>query len=435
MHSSHPEGRTVSKTLSVMPSAKRLTTSLRDIGYSFESAVADLVDNSIAAEASEVRIQITFSGENSVILISDNGTGMSDDGITEAFRFGSRRTYEAGELGRYGLGLKTASLSQCRRLTAFTRDQKTGFVHARTLDLDFITQVNEWLITEPDDSKLKELAHETLRASGGTVVIWENLDRLLPNGSPDSAWARRKFATLGSRLHQHLGLVFHRFIAGENTDKVKIYINDEAVTAWDPYARSEHFTELVSEDSFEVDGAAARGKVRLKSYCLPARSQFSSPAAFEKAAGPRKWNRQQGIYVYRANRLVQWGGWDGIRTLDEHTKLARVSLDFDTELDDEFNINVAKMRVTLPSQLKKLVERSISEVCAKADSRYRKDSHIRTAPRETPEIKEELSAQAIADVGLTLKSVAIRSGHYRAFKEIAELMKQESPELASQLGL
>lgn len=423
------------RTTRVAPSAGRLTHSLRDIGYSFESAIADLVDNSIAVGATSVEIQIQFSGPDSRVLISDNGHGMDDDGITEALRFGSNRSYETGELGRYGLGLKTASLSQCRKISVFSRSKTTGVLVSRCLNLDFIQQVNDWVILDADDSEALEQVHQLLQGPHGSVVVWEDLDRLLPANNPNSTWARRKFESLATRLKAHLETVFHRFLAGEGVDKTIIKINGQELQPWDPFARTEKHTELISDDSFEISTKTGSGNIGVRAYCLPAKTQFSSQEAFDNAAGIRKWNRQQGLYIYRANRLVQWGGWDQMRTLDEHTKLARVALDFDTDLDDEFNINVAKMRVTIPQQLKKLMARCIGDVCARADSRYRKDQNKNGADkREEEESTPEGFARG-AEVGLALKSAAARSGNYAAFKAIAELIRQDDPELAKLLGL
>ncbi|MBF4552501.1 ATP-binding protein [Corynebacterium suicordis] len=424
------------KTVSVTPSARRLTNSLRDIGYSFESAIADLVDNSIAAGSKQIEIEIVFSGEKSHVVIIDDGDGMSPEELNEAFRFGSQRTYQSGQLGRYGLGLKTASLSQCRRLTVFTREKRSGTKSANCLDLDFINETDNWLITEPEPDHRTEDILKHL-SPNGTVVLWDNLDRLLPSNNPSSTWARKKFETLSSRLKTHLSAVFHRFLSGEGVPPITISINGVNLQPWDPFARSESKTELVTTDKFEIDSRFSSGQVVVKSYCLPSRSQFSTQEAFEAAGGIRKWNRQQGLYIYRANRLVQWGGWDSIRTLDEHTKLARVSLDFGTELDDEFNINVAKMRVTVPASLKKLMSRSISDVCARADSRYRKDKNSRVAEQqESEEVTSAPTGYAPgAEVGLALKSAAARSGNFSAFKKIAELLKQEDPDLAKLLGL
>ncbi len=126
------------------------------------------------------------------------------------------------------------------------------------------------------------------------------------------------------------------------------------------------------------------GRSLFSGIILPARDQFSSAEQFERLSGPLNWNRQQGLYIYRAERLVQWGGWNGIRGIDEHTKLARAALDFDTDLDSVFNINVAKMRVTIPPQIRQMLERPINELCAQADDRYRKTSR-RVAKDQTPD--------------------------------------------------
>lgn len=427
-----------SSGIKVAPSAKRLTGSLRDIGYSFESAVADLIDNSIAANATNVGVHVEYDGKNSRVFIVDNGLGMDRAGLTEALRFGSQRGYEQGELGRYGLGLKTASLSQCRRVVVYSRDPGDGHLEGLSLDLDFIETVDDWLITYPDDPDLDERVHRLITSPNGTAVIWENLDRLLPAKNPESSWARQKFLKTGERLRQHLEMVFHRFLSGDGVDPVTISVNDEPLTPWDPFVRDEARTELVSTDVLDLPtSTGSLGKVGVHAYCLPARSQFSSQDAFDRAAGPRKWNRQQGLYIYRANRLVQWGGWDGIRTIDEHIKLARVALDFDTDLDDEFNINVAKMRVTMPHQLKKMLSRSVADVCAQAGARYRRDQNRGSGeqPEDGGKSPDPISVSNGSEVGLALKSAAAQSGHYDAFLDMAKVIRKNSPELARQLGI
>lgn len=424
--------------IKVAPSASRLTGSLRDIGYSFESAVADLIDNSIAAGADAVDVIVNYDGRDSRVFIIDNGRGMDSDGLTEALRFGTKRDYSRGELGRYGLGLKTASLSQCRRVVVFSRAPQDGHLGGLSLDLDFIETVDDWMVTYPEDENLEERVRDLFPHPTGTVVVWENLDRLLPAKNPESSWARQKFLRTAERLQQHLEMVFHRFLSGDGVDKVRIRVNGYDITPWDPFVTDEEKTDLVSRDVLDLPTSTGRlGKVTVNAYCLPARSQFSSQEAFDRAAGPRKWNRQQGLYIYRANRLVQWGGWDGIRTIDEHIKLARVALDFDTDLDDEFNINVAKMRVNMPHQLKKMLARSVADVCAQAGARYRRDQNRGSA--EQLEIgdkpSDSISISNGAEVGLALKSAAAQSGNYDAFLEIAKIIRKKSPDLAKQLGL
>ena len=177
----------------ITPSAARLTESLRDIGYDFPAAVADIVDNSIAAGASRVDVTIGFDGEEPRVAIADDGEGMMPAGLLEALRFGSCRAYGRGELGRYGLGLKTAALSQCRSVTVATRPRvaRGGGVTVLAMDLDLIAERDEWLAVEPSCDRVTDWARERLAAGPGTVVIWRKLDRALPEQRSDGGWARR----------------------------------------------------------------------------------------------------------------------------------------------------------------------------------------------------------------------------------------------------
>ncbi len=177
--------------------------------------------------------------------------------------------------------------------------------------------------------------------------------------------------------------------------------------------------------------------VELRRYILPGKRTFSSLDAFENAAGPLNWNRQQGLYVYRENRLVQWGSWGGTRGIDEHTKLARASLDFKSDLDEIFNINVAKMRVSVPAQLKQMLDRPVSELCILADRTYRRQNG--DYPNDDADVNDRNNGEApasgaLAEVGLALKSAAIQSGQYDGFKRVMEVMRAQHAELARGLG-
>ena len=203
----------------ITPSAARLTESLRDIGYDFPAAVADIVDNSVMAGASNVDVLIEFAGEDSYVAISDDGEGMTSNGLVEALRYGSRRQYGRRDLGRYGLGLKTASLSQCRSVTVVTCRRSTpSNVHVRMLDLDLIAEWDEWLVVEPPIEAVIKRSAERLASEPGTVVIWRKLDRVLPEKRPDGGWARRRLDSLAAKTADHLGIVFHRYLRGRQTD-------------------------------------------------------------------------------------------------------------------------------------------------------------------------------------------------------------------------
>lgn len=179
--------------------------------------------------------------------------------------------------------------------------------------------------------------------------------------------------------------------------------------------------------------AQGSGTVRLRRFVLPPKDAFSSLAEWERLSGPLKWNRQQGLYFYRASRLVYWGGWGGVRAIDEHTKLARAVLDFDTDLDDVFHINVAKMKVAMPSGLRGMIERPINELCLRADDIYRKagSDSTKTAPTPVVDIRSAVGPA----VGLALRSAAMELGHGPALREILALVAERDKDAACALGL
>jgi hypothetical protein len=422
------------KFSSAAPSAARLTSSLRDVGYDFVSAVADLIDNSISAEATDIRVEIEFAGWDSTIYIADNGSGLNPRGMIEALRFGSRRTYESGQLGRYGLGLKTASLSQARSVTVVSRPADRRRPVWRSLDLDLIAELDEWVLAENPRDRAIARSEEMLGAGTGTVVIWQNLDRVLPPSGADSGWAKRRFEVLIDKTKRHLAVVFHRFLTGENkAPRINIRVNGDKVRPWDPFVRREPGTQQLPAQNFELENAAGVGVVELRRYILPDKKSFSSLDAFEGAAGPLNWNRQQGLYIYRENRLVQWGSWGGTRGIDEHTKLARASLDFTCDLDEVFNINVAKMRVSVPAQLKQMLDRPVSELCILADRVYRRqNSDTPDQSDEQPESSGRGPANGtLSEVGLALKASAIQSGQHEGFKKVMAVMRERHPDLAA----
>jgi hypothetical protein len=431
------------KSAAITPSAARLTESLRDIGYDFPAAVADIVDNSVMAEATHVDVSIEFAGEESYVVISDDGEGMTGNGLVEAFRYGSRRAYGHSDLGRYGLGLKTASLSQCRSVTVVTcRRSSPGNVNVRMLDLDLIAEWDEWLVVEPPMAPVVGRAAERLASEPGTAVIWRKLDRVLPEKRPDGGWARRRLDAMAAKTAEHLGIVFHGYLEGAEGRSLVITVNGHKVQPWNPFAPSEPTTSELPLQRFEVTVGDMSGAVTLRRYALPTRDAFSSLEEFERYSGPLNWNRQQGIYIYRAGRLVQWGGWNGIRGIDEHTKLARASLEFDTDLDSAFNINVAKMRVTLPPQIRQMLDRPINELCAYADDRYRKASRhvakeqLQTRPGQLSSYPaQESPVTARSDVGLALRAAAMQAGEYEAFRRIVAVLAERAPKVAVSLGL
>lgn len=361
------------KSVEVIPSARRLVTSLREVGYDFVHAVADLVDNCIEAKASKVSVTMHFNGRDSWLSIVDDGVGMSENTLREAMRYGSQRDYGSSELGKFGLGLKTASSSQCNAFTVASRAHPSKKkIAAYQWDMERVQSTDKWEICTRDIRDLPRTISDALHAGPGTGVWWERLERVLEYKIPEGNHSRRGFFALAADLDAHLGMVFHRFLSGEtaNGRSLELWLNDSQVMPWDPFARDELGTLPQERQVLPLEVADVSGDVMCTPYILPPKAHFSSPEAFNRYSGPRKWNEQQGFYIYRGDRMIQSGGWCHMRTPDEHTKLARVAIDFAPSLDSLFELNITKTRVILPGELKSLLKPVIDKVALEARRTY-----------------------------------------------------------------
>ena len=358
--------------VTVLPSAARLMRSLRDIGYDLPSAIADLVDNSIDANARSIFVKFHVDGAASWVSVADDGIGMGARRLEEAMRYGSDAQYEPRALGQFGLGLKTASLSQCRRLTVASRSP-SGRTSIRRWDLDAVLRRDSWDLERVSARSAPTQLIDALPQEHGTVVLWEALDRVLPR-RPTAGLTGRVLAAAVQEVRQHLAIVFHRFLSGEAFDghqRIGITVDDELVEPWDPFARDEPHTRSLPPQvlSFTVDETPL--ELDVSPFVLPNQELFSSQDAHRRSAGPKRWNRHQGFYVYRRDRLLQAGGWNRLRTLDEHSKLARISVDLPVGYEDRFGVDVAKMRVSFPDEVRSELRVIAAGAVAVAQERYR----------------------------------------------------------------
>jgi len=435
-------------TILVTPSARRLTSSLRDIGYDVHAAMADLVDNSVSAGARNIDIIAEYHGSESFLMIADDGEGMTEHELNEALRFGSQRHYDSVDLGKYGLGLKTASLSQCRRLTVLTRTAPSrAVVRTRCLDLDHIERVDRWEILQRLSHHRAAWAgpvHEHLSQRPGTVVVWDELDRML-RGTANPGSAKRRINSIASALHIHLGMIFHRFLegtaAGQKGDRLTISVNGTKISAWNPFAPDQAATVRLPERRYELDTDHGSGLIKYTPSVLPARSLFDPPDEFERMSGPKRWNRQQGLYIYRADRLVQAGGWAGMRAIDEHTKLARAAVDFGPELDDLFRVNVAKMRVTLPAEVRTLIEPEIGALCKRAQAMYRRDQRTSDGAMGDQTSQADVTASPdggagthVARIASGLIAAAVATGTTVHLRRMVDELRRSDPSTAELMG-
>ena len=328
----------------VPPRADALMEALRAFGYTPEAAIADLVDNSISAQASNIALLFKWDRKNSWIAVQDNGSGMSLSELTEAMRPGTMNPTEARseqDLGRFGLGLKTASLSQARSLTVLSKSAEKE-PHLRCWDLDHVAQVRQWHLLH-QGSPTAELFRDELRLmETGTVVLWEKMDRILEiTGSSED-----RFLDIVETIESHLGMVFHRFLKGPG--KIKITLSGREVDAWDPFLSDHPATQhLVAEDH-----PAFGSVIGVTPFILPHHSKLH-PDVHHLAGGPKGWNAHQGFFVYRNRRLLVPGSWLnlGFRK-EEHYKLARIQVDIPNSMDQQWNIDVKKSSARPPGILR-----------------------------------------------------------------------------------
>jgi len=399
-------GVLMSKAIQMLPSAGKLMASLRDVGYDLHTAVADVVDNCIMSGASEVHVRLEYAGVGSWVRIHDNGLGMVGSELNEAMRLGSDREYEEGDLGKFGLGMKLASFSQCRRLTVASRkaDSETS---VRCWDLDHVMQHNSWELLEIASVDCRKEVASPLERSAGTVVFWEALDRLLDKLPVNAPAAQPEFDRQCRIVEEHLCMVFHRYLSGStrNSRKVTIYLNGNPIEPWDPFCRWHSKTQTLDTETLQFEHEGRTCSVVVIPYVLPPTSEFNNKDR-KRSGGPNRWNKQQGFYIYRNDRMIQSGGWNDLRTQDEHSKLARVALDFASVADTAFKINISKMSVGLPGALTAQLEVIAGTAVNAAQKVYREGAAARpvrttSLPKSSPPVAQVADRPVASPVGET----------------------------------
>ena len=344
------------------PSAASLTASLRDLGYSLETAIADLIDNSISADATEIQIFCDMSRNAPVLVVADNGRGMTEAEAIAAMRHGAtdpRQKRGPKDLGRFGLGLKTASFSQCRRLTMLSA--KAGVCVGVEWNLTQVEDDDDWFISVLETDEIGEQPLVELLGVHGTLVIWRNLDRLFEDeaGSKRDEIVNDKLAV----VERHLSLVFHRFLAGEvkGRKKLAIKINGHAITPFDPFCRKNPATQILPEETVWISDVA----VSMQPYILPHHSRLSA-SEYDYYQDRSDFISNQGVYVYRNGRLMAWGDWFRLIPKGEATKLARVQIDFTNDLDEAWTIDIKKSRARPPHAVRERLRQIISKITTRS---------------------------------------------------------------------
>ena len=347
------------KTKNLPPYAPTLIESTRAIGYSLEAAVADIIDNSIAANANRVDI-FFFPVDGAYIAILDNGNGMDEEGLDLAMQYGSKNPSDERDkkdLGRFGLGLKTASLSQCRCLSVITK--QGGTIQGRRWDIDHVAEVGDWSLLVLDEEEMSAIPQydSLMEYETGTLVVWQKLDRLKAGEINFELALGRKIDS----VREHLSLVYHRYLSGESgITKLKLSINGENVPPLDPFLKSKS-TQPMDDEVLVIRGQ----KIIVKPYILPHLSRMS-PEEIKQLGGKDGLRKQQGFYVYRNKRLLVWGTWFRMMRQGDLSKLARIQVDIPNTLDKLWTLDIKKSSALPPAEVRKNLEVIIDRIAERS---------------------------------------------------------------------
>lgn len=399
------------------PRADAMIQSLRAFGYDLTTAIADLIDNSISAGAKNVWLRFHWSGDASWIYVRDDGNGMAEGDLVNAMRPGSENPLtprSVKDLGRFGLGLKTASFSQCKRLIVRSKGKKSTLC-TRCWDLDVVTETCQWrlLRTIPPETEAKLADFDD--QDHGTIVLWESMDRLVEGNQTENRTQQDRFYQRVEQVSEHIAMVFHRFLEGPKS--LSFWVNGDRVRPWNPFLPREAATQSLPEEPLQFNDAS----IAVAPYVLPHHSRMGAET-FKRAGGSRGWNDLQGFYVYRNGRMLVAGDWLGLGfQKEEHCKLARIQLDISNAMDMDWQIDVRKARARPPAAIREELKRIARLTRGKAVEVYRSRGKILSGPRNEQTV--------------FLWSTLRRNGHNRyiinrehpAVKSVGEALTTDGP--------
>lgn len=415
----------------LLPDPERIVNGLRDTGYNFNTAIADIVDNSIAANATKVNIEVNMDPNKNIrVYIADNGCGMDLDGLKNAMKYGSKERTEKNSLGKFGLGLKTASTAFCKKFSLLSRTAEEMELRKVQWDLDYIAAKGSWMLQFPTiEEDEEEMLNMVAGEGSGTLLVWDRLDRLMKDYKTLKN-AQKGLVKILDDLKFHLSMVFQRYIDVNDTraKNVEIVVNTDTIKAWDPFCTKEERTETLQEEDVPVDMPdGSQALFHISAYIIPKKGEFSSIEAEKEARGS---NDFQGIYVYRENRLIHSGDWFGFMKKEPHFSLLRVDFSFDYKMDELLSVDIKKSRILLIGELAQYIINFLGAPRREAEKRYRdkenkavhekgENAHIlsnQNIDSKAPDLEEskitpkgEDSAEISNNNGTFTKTISIKS--------------------------
>ena len=396
------------------PDPAALIASLRDIGYSFQSAIADLIDNSITAGAHRIDILALWHHGKPNVAVIDDGCGMTEDELKSAMKFGSMSPLavrSANDLGRFGLGLKTASISQCLKLQVASRKGNLSACAIWERERIRKSRDGKWsIIVERGDASfsdkvLTDLHRQYLKErKSGTIVFWSNMDRMEHDATEAS------FNETIAGLHAHLGLTFHRPLKS-GSKGLSIFVNNRQVKPFDPFNEDNLACQSFPEESIIVDGQT----IKAQAFVLPHHSKTTAEE-YERFGGADGYVGSQGFYVYRNKRLIISGTWFRLRPRDELTKLVRIRVDIPNSLDSIWKIDIKKSGADLPERVRKELRRVIPVAVKRSEQVVRHRGYHLPSTVDEPLWKR-------TEVDKTITYSINKSGY--AVRHFAEMLSEE----------
>lgn len=352
----------MSKDLENIPKADMLMGSMRSMGYTFESAIADVIDNSISAKCSVVKVLFpTNPLQKSCVGILDNGEGMDDKALFEAMRYGSAAnedTRSENDLGRFGLGMKSASLSQCKVLTVVSL--KDTHLSAYTWDYNYIRDKKAWVVKKHNQDEIESFPYidQLLEFSKGTLVLWKDFD-VLSKSSDGQVY--ETLNNLKDVVGDYIALIYHRYLSLPTKNKLTMFVNNQKIKAQDPFLESNPKTTTKKERTIAInDTFGIERQIKIKPFILPFATDLSEKDK-KLIGGIENLRSKQGFYIYRNNRLIIWGTWFGMKPRAELTKNARIRVDIPNTLDDIWSIDIKKQSATIPKRIQNQLKNTVTD--------------------------------------------------------------------------
>ena len=392
------------------PNPEYLIKSIAEQGYSLETSLADLMDNSISANADKIEILIKMEQEPFTLFIADNGDGMNEDVLKSSMQFPSKSPEEIRhtlDLGRFGLGMKTASFSQTRCFTVLSRKKGTTKFFGRTWDVEFLKKKGKWQLLVNSEEETQELITHYQALSGeylnsfenfkaNTIVIWQGLykfENYLEKTNRQNALKKQ----ISEFTSDYLSLVFHRFMERKH-NPLNIRINNNRIEPFNPFPSISDFRPIeYKQKNFSTD------IIKIEGFVLPSRS------IEESQSGNSIWttkNRSlmdmEGIYIYRADRLIHFGGWNGLIKKAPRLQLARLRVEVGNSVDHLLHLNVAKSQVVIPHDLITAFEKYIEELKIQAEREFY-NRGIRKFSDKTSEENVQLFERKASNKGTLLE--------------------------------